>query len=183
MKTALLVIDMQMEMTFRTAAGRERVNPHAEDRIADLLGLFRARHLPVIHVHHDAPGTPVAFGQPGGAVMPCATPLPGETVLVKSASSAFTGTGLDTHLQEQGITRLVVVGAVAAFCVTSTTRSASDLGYKVLLPGDALIGFDLPRADGSRIPAATVLDVTLTLLGADFAEVLGTDAVEARLGS
>ena len=82
--------------------------------------------MPVIHVHHDEPGTPVAFGQPGGAVMECALPVAGETVLVKSRSSAFTGTGLDDHLKAQGIERLVVVGAVAAFCVTSTVRWASD---------------------------------------------------------
>ncbi len=181
--TALLVIDMQMEMIFRTEAGRERVNPAAEERIADLLALFRARGLPVIHVHHDQPGTPVAFGQPGGAVMPCAAPQPGETVLVKSASSAFTGTGLDAHLQARGITRLVIVGAVAAFCVTSTTRWAADLGYAVLLPADALIGFDLPRADGSRITAAAVLDVTLTVLGADFAKVLPAADIAGHLAA
>jgi nicotinamidase-related amidase len=170
--TALLVIDMQKEMEFRTRSGRERANPDAEAHIAELLALFRGRGLPVIHVHHDEPGTPVAFGQPGGAVMECALPVAGETVLVKSRSSAFTGTGLDDHLKAQGIERLVVVGAVAAFCVTSTVRWASDLGYRVLLPGDALVGFDLPRADGSRIAAGTVLDVTLTLLGADFAKVM-----------
>ncbi len=79
------------------------------------------------------------------------------------------------------IDRLVLVGAVAGFCVTSTTRAASDLGYAVILPGDALIGFDVPRADGSRIPAAEVLDVTLTLLGADFADVMPTAAVAAAL--
>ncbi len=72
MTTALLVIDMQMEMARRTEAGRDRANPDAERHIADLLALFRSRALPVIHVHHDEPGTPVTFGQPGGAVMPCA---------------------------------------------------------------------------------------------------------------
>lgn len=181
MTTALLVIDMQMEMARRTAAGRDRANPEAEGHIADLLALFRARGLPVIHVHHDEPGTPVTLDQPGGAVMPCAAPQEGETVLVKARSSAFAGTGLDAHLRAAGIDRLVLVGAVAGFCVTSTTRAASDLGYRVLLPGDALVGFDVPRADGSRIPAAQVLDVTLALLGADFAQVLPARAVAAAL--
>jgi nicotinamidase-related amidase len=181
MTTALLVIDMQMEMAHRTEAGRERANPGAEDRVAELLTLFRARGLPVVHVHHDEPGTPVAFGQPGGEVMPCARPVAGETVLVKSRSSAFAGTGLDAHLRGAGIGRLVVVGAVAAFCVTSTTRAASDLGYQVLLPSDALIGFDFPRPDGSRISAAALLDMTLTILGADFAQVLPSDGVAAAL--
>lgn len=181
MTTALLVIDMQMEMAHRTEAGRDRANPDAERHIADLLSLFRARGLPVIHVHHDQPGTQVAFGQPGAEVMPCAAPHPGDTVLVKSRSSAFSGTGLDRHLNTNGIERLVLVGAVAGFCITSTTRAASDLGHAVILPGDALIGFDVQRADGSRIPAAQVLDVTLALLGADFARVVRSEDVATLL--
>ncbi len=38
MTTALLIIDMQMEMAHRTKAGRDRANPQAERHIADLLG-------------------------------------------------------------------------------------------------------------------------------------------------
>jgi nicotinamidase-related amidase len=101
--------------------------------------------------------------------MPCAAPVGGETVLWKHGSSAFAGTGLDAHLRRLGVTELVVAGAVAAFCVTSTVRQASDLGYRVLLPQDALLGFDLPAHDGGRIDAATVQRVTLSILGADFA--------------
>lgn len=183
MTTALLVIDMQMEMTFRTLAGRERVNPDAESHVAALLALFRSEGRPVIHVHHHQSGTPVTLDAPGGAVMPCALPIEGETVRIKGGSSAFCGTGLDEHCRAQGITHLVICGAVAAFCVTSTTRQASDLGYRVLLPHDALIGFDIPRADGSRISAATVLDVTVALLGSDFARSMPTAEIAAALVS
>ena len=123
----------------------------------------------------------VAAGDANAAPMPCAVPLPGETVFVKHGSSAFAGTGLDAHLKAGGIDRLVVAGAVATFCVNSSVRSAADLGYPVLLAGDALVGFDLRRADGSRIPAATVLDVTLAALGADFARVLPAAEIAAAL--
>ncbi|MCC7321944.1 MAG: cysteine hydrolase [Rubellimicrobium sp.] len=180
-RTALVVIDMQEEMATRTRSGRDRANPGAEAHIADLLALFRARGLPVVHVHHDEPGSPVAFGQPGGAVMDCARPAPGEQVFVKSASSAFAGTGLDAWLRRQGIGRIVLVGAVAAFCVTTSTRVASDLGFQVILPGDALVGFDIPAHDGGRIDAATVLRVTLSLLGADFAQLVTTADVAGLL--
>ena len=87
----------------------------------------------------------------------------------KHGSSAFHSTGLDAHLRAQGTTELVVAGAVAAFCATSTVRQASDLGYHVLLPQDALLGFDLPAHDGGSLDAETVFRVTLSLLGADFA--------------
>jgi nicotinamidase-related amidase len=183
MTTALLVIDMQMGMAARIAAGRALAGPQAGARVADLLALFRERGAPVIHVHHDDadPASPFRRDTPGGAAMPCAMPLAEEVVLWKSGSSAFAGTGLDAYLRKRGIDRLVIAGAVAAFCVTSTTRWASDLGFRVILPGDALLAFDIPAHDGGRIDAATVLRVTLSLLGADFAQLVQTDAVAGLL--
>jgi nicotinamidase-related amidase len=183
MATALLIIDMQMGMAVRTAAGRPRANPHAETHVADLLALFRAKSLPVFHVFHDDPNpdSPFRKGLPEAEPMPCANPIPGEAIVWKSTSSAFSGTGLDALLRRQGIDRFVLIGAVAAFCVTSTCRSASDLGFQVILPGDALIGFDLPAHDGGRIDADTVLRVTLSLLGADFAQLTTAKDVASLL--
>lgn len=168
-------------MADRIAAGRAPVDPLAIDRMAALLALFRARGRPVVHVHHDQPGTPFARGVPSGAPMPGTAPTPDEAVLWKSRSSAFAGTGLDAHLRSIGVSRLVVIGAVAAFCVTSTVRAASDLGFSVILPGDALLGFDLPAHDGGHIDSTTVLRVTLSLLGADFAQLVTADQVAALL--
>jgi nicotinamidase-related amidase len=178
---AVLVIDMQEGMADRIRSGRPTATPDAPDRIAALLSQARRSGTPVIHVLHDDahPGSPFRKGEPGGEAMPCATPLPGETVLWKHGSSAFHGTGLDAHLKAHGIIELVVAGAVAAFCVTSTVRQASDLGYRVLLPQDALLGFDLPAHDGGQIDAATIFRVTLSLLGADFATLTTVDALAA----
>ena len=135
--------------------------------------------MPVIHILHDDPNpeSPFRKGEAGAAPMACVVPQAGETVLWKSGSSAFHGTGLDAHLKAEGISELVVVGAVAAFCVTSTVRQASDLGYRVLLPTDALLQFDLPAHDGGRIDAGTVFRVTLSLLGADFATLTSVDSL------
>jgi nicotinamidase-related amidase len=183
MTTAVLMIDMQMGMADRIAAGRLPVNPGAMDKMAELLALARGAGVAVIHVHHDDanPASPFRKGMAGAAPMPCAAPVAGEVVLWKSASSAFAGTGLEAHLKAQGIDRLIVAGAVAAFCVTSTVRAACDLGYRVLLPGDALLGFDLPAHDGGRIDAQTVQRVTLSLLGADFAELTTVDRLAGQL--
>ena len=174
---AVLVIDMQEGMASRISSGRALVRPEAPERIAALLADARQRGVPVIHVHHDDPdpASPFRKGAPGGMPMACAAPLPGEMVLWKHGSSAFHATGLDDHLRALRVTDLVVAGAVAAFCVTSTVRMASDLGYRVLLPQDALLGFDLPAHDGGRIDAATVQRVTLSILGADFAELTTVD--------
>lgn len=183
MRTALLCIDMQMGMADRIAAGRPQANPQAEAHVAALLALFRGQGWPVVHVFHDEPGTPFARDLPGGQPMPCALPLAGEAVLWKSRSSAFAGTGLEALLRQMGVERLVVVGAVAAFCVTSTVRSASDLGFAVILPGDALLAFDLPAHDGGRLEAEVVLRVTLSVLGADFARLVRAEDVAAVLAA
>ena len=183
MTTALLVIDMQMHMADRTAAGRPRCNPYAEVHVASLLALFRGQNRPVFHVlHHDTdPDSPFRQGLHEAEPMPCAVPMTGEVVFWKTGSSGFSGTGLDAALRRAGITRIVLVGAVAAYCITSTTRAGSDLGFDIVLPGDALLGFDLPGHDGSRIDPETALRVTLATLGSDFAQLVTTEQVAALL--
>jgi nicotinamidase-related amidase len=181
MTTALLVVDMQVEMADRIAGGRLPVIPEALAHMAQLAQLFRARGQEVVHVHHhdnDA-ASPFRRGTPSGAPMQGTAPQGDEAVFWKSGSSAFVGTGLDAYLRRKGVDLIVVIGAVAAFCVTSTVRAASDLGFKVILPSDALLGFDLPAHDGGRIDAQTVHLVTLSLLGADFAKVVTAREVEA----
>lgn len=183
MATALLVIDMQMHMADRTASGRPRCNPDAEIHVASLLALFRAKGLPVFHVlHHDLdPASDFQKGKHEAEPMPCAVPIEGEAVFWKTGSSGFSGTGLDAALRRAGITRIVLIGAVAAYCITSTTRAGHDLGFDIVLPGDALLGFDLPAHDGGRIDAETALRVTLATLGSDFARLMTTDQVAGLL--
>jgi len=81
-------------------------------------------------------------------------------------------------LRERGITHLVVVDAVAGFCVNSTGRSTSDLGFAVTVVTDAVIGFDLPSAGRD---AQTIFHVTMGLLETGFAELGESDAVIAKL--
>lgn len=181
MTTALVIIDMQAEMAARITAGRQHSDPAALDRVAAVLALFRARGLPVVHVLHDEPGTPFARDLPTSAPLACAAPLEGEPRIYKSGSSGFAGTGLDAMLRRMGVTRIVAVGAVAGFCVTSTVRAAADLGFAVLLPGDALLGFDIPAHDGGRIDAETVMRVTLSLLAGDFARLTTLEELPALL--
>ena len=181
--TALLIVDMQMEMANATAAGRPRANPQAEALTAELLSGFRAAGLPVVHVMHDDPRPTHRFrkDRPGGQAMPCAMPQDGEPVFWKAGSSGFSGTGLAEHLRAAGITRLVITGGVAAFCVASTVRAASDPGCEVLVPEDALIGFAMPSRHGGDLDAEAVLEVTLAGLQAGFATVLTTAQILEKL--
>lgn len=182
-ESALLVIDLQQEFTRRTQAGVPRSNLQAEGQVAALLAAFRARGLPIVHIHHDDPHPKSGFrlDKPTGAPIPEAAPRDGETVLVKRGSSAFSGTGLDEYLHAEGIKSLIVVGASVNFCVGSTVRAARDLGYQVGVVVDAVFGFGTTAPDGTAIAPQTVLDVTLGTLRGDFARLHTTAEVIAAL--
>lgn len=178
MTTALLVIDCQMEFARRTAAGIPRSNSDAEANIASVIAAFRAKRLPVLHVHHDDPNPNSGFrlGTPGGKVMPCAQGLAEEPVFVKHRSSAFVGTELEAYLRAGAITRVVIVGAAVNYCVASTVRMAADLGFSVSLVQDAVFGFGVIGPDGIDHGPAAVLSVTLGTL-AEFAAIVSARAV------
>lgn len=172
---ALIIIDMQMEMQRRLDSGRDCVNADAPERIAALAATYRNRGLPVIHICHrdDASTSPMHQDAAGYPPMPCAEALEGEAVFIKQTSSAFASTDLAAHLRQHGITELVVTGAVAGFCVNSTVRNGSDLGFTMTVVKDAILGFDLPHAG---LSAQVIFDVTMAHLEADFARLVQTSA-------
>lgn len=178
MATALLIVDMQMLMQERLDAGREHVNGQAGGNIAALAAAFRAARRPVIHVRHAEadPASAMHRDAPGCRPMPCAEARDNEPVFVKSTSSAFASTELEGYLHEVGITHLYVAGAVAGFCVNTTVRAGSDLGFRMSVVRDAVLGFDLPDAN---LSARTIFDVTMAHLESDFAEIVETRQVMA----
>lgn len=181
MGRALLIIDMQMEMRHRIDARLDHVNPDAPDRIAALVAGFRGMGLPVIHIRHRAlsPDSRLSEGAAGYPPMPCAEAAPGEAVFIKHGSSGFADTVLERHLRAAGITELVVVGAVAGFCVNTTVRAGSDLGFAMVVVRDGVIGFGLPAAGGTgaMLSAQTVFDVTMAHLESDFARLVDSETL------
>ncbi len=176
---ALLIIDMQMEMQHRIDAGMDCVNPDAAQRISELSTFFRDRSWPVIHIRHSDPNPASSMHENGAGYppMPCAEAAKGDIVFYKHTSSAFVSTGLHAHLTEQKITDLVVVGAVAGFCVNSAVRSGCDLGFNMTVVEDAVIGFSLPDLKQS---AQDIFDMTMAHLKADFADVITSDGILRR---
>lgn len=179
--TALIIIDMQMEMQHRIATGRDCVNADAPSRLTELAASFRKRVLPVIHIRHRAidPGSPFHPDAAGFQPMACAVSLKGEPVFLKTTSSPFASTGLFGYLQEHGITDLVVTGAVAGFCVNTTVRAGSDLGFNMTVVRDCVLGFDMPSA---QLSARVIFDVTMAHLESDFAKVADTASLLAEQG-
>jgi nicotinamidase-related amidase len=61
----------------------------------------------------------------------------GDLIVHKRASDSFYDTSLQYELDKHGIANLVVVGGQTEYCVETTVRRATTLGYNVTLVGDA----------------------------------------------
>jgi nicotinamidase-related amidase len=81
---ALILIDLQIG--FDEPYWGLRNNPEAEGNISKLLGEWRAKGWPVIHVHHHSqnPVSPLHPDNPGCKVKPEFAPIPGEPVFEKT---------------------------------------------------------------------------------------------------
>ncbi len=176
MKTALLVIDVQMAFAHRDAGGAARSCPQAEQNIGALLTGFRGQADKVIHIHHHSLDETSAFRADlqGCAIQPFAQPVMNEQVIVKHVNSAFIGTTLEADLRAASITRLVVCGATANHCVETTTRMAGNLGFDVLYASDAVWAYGVIGPDGVEHTPEEVHSMSLCNLDGEFAQVLTT---------
>jgi nicotinamidase-related amidase len=179
MKTALLVIDVQMALADDDANGAERSCPEAEQNITALLTDFRKRYEKVIHIHHHglAPEDPFNANASGSAVQPYAKPLEGEAVIIKNVSSGFIGTSLESDLREANIERVVLCGAAANYCVESTARMAGNLGFDTIYTSDAVWGYAETGPDGIAHSAEQIHSMSLCNINEEFARVMGTAQV------
>ncbi|KAJ7731683.1 Isochorismatase-like protein [Mycena maculata] len=204
-ETALVVIDVQQAFIDPSFLKRERSTPNLQPNITTLLAGFRAKHLPVIHIHHIDTGKFDPEGRslwnekthPEG-VLPqdYVTPLAGEPVLRKyDQSSAFGAhlvsdrtTSLKDVLDSQGIKTVVLVGQSSPHCVSSTARSAFDLGLSVVVVGDACATYaagipEFPGVakgdikEGKGWSAELVHGIAMAHLDGDIADVVGTPEV------
>jgi len=173
--TALLLIDCQK--AWDDPYWGQRNNPEVEGQIARLLATFRNTGRPVLHVKHNSkdPNSPLHPEEPGNAFKPEAAPLPGEPLFEKSVHTAFFGTNLEAYLREHEIDRLVIAGFITNWCVSSTARTANNLGFKVVVVHDACATFGFEDPFGAMVSAEEMHRVGLTELHGAFAMVLGTE--------
>jgi nicotinamidase-related amidase len=156
-KQALVLIDLQNDYfpggKF-TLVGTDA----AADKAAKLLAQFRAQKAPVIHVRHESTEPNPGFFAPGsaGAEINAKVKNQGdEPVITKNQINAFQGTDLKKVLDAQGITDLVIVGAMSHMCVDGATRAAVDFGYGTTVIHDACATLDV-EFNGVKVPAAQV---------------------------
>src|ERR1700722_2007429 len=176
----LLLIDLQQ------AIGDPRFGPRnnegAEEIVEALLAAWRAEDLPIIHIRHDstAAASPYRPDAPGHAFLPQARPREGETIIGKSANSAFVATDLEAALDRLGATTLVVCGVLTNNSLEATVRHGGNLGYRVFVVADACWAVDKRDLSGRLWPAADVHALSLANLQGEYAEIVsGAMALQA----
>jgi len=179
--STLLVVDLQEG--FDAPSWGRRNNPHLEERVADLLRVWRGTGRPVVHVRHMStdPSSPLRPGQPGNAFKPETAPVAGEAVIEKSVNSAFIGTSLEIDLRRAGCRGLIIVGLTTNHCVSTTARTAGNLGFVTSVVSDATATFDRVGPDGIEYRAELIHAMALSDLHGEFATVVDTAAVVAAV--
>lgn len=180
---ALLLVDVQQGLDDPRWGARN--NPDAEQRIADLLAVWRATGRPVIHVQHLSlvPQSPLREDAPGHAFKAQARPIADEPVFQKHVNSAFIGTELEAHLRSSGIDSLVIVGITTDHCVSTTARMAANLGFDVTVVEDATTTFERRGPDGTLYSADLMHRVELASLNGEFATVRSSQDILAAAGA
>lgn len=148
----------------------------AAARARSVLDAARQRGDLIVHVRHEFLDPAAPFFNPGtdGAVINAvAEPQGDEPVVTKNAVNAFKDTNLREILDENGVSDVVIVGAMSHMCIDAATRAASDLGYRTTVIHDACATRDL-EFQGTTIPAAQVHAAMMSGLAFGYADV--TDA-------
>jgi len=163
--SALIIIDVQH--FYYPGGAASLVEPEQASRNASkVLGSFRAEGDLVVHVRHQA--------SKGGEIHEHVAPIEGEKVFTKTEVSCFNGTDLLAYLQEKQISELVIAGMMTHMCVEAAVRAAHDLGFEVILIGDACATRDLEFGK-TRVAAADVHASTLATLARTYANVVTTE--------
>lgn len=197
MNRALIVIDVQE--SFRARPLWEAIsNPKIAHQVDRLVRLARKAGDTVVWVLHSEPGTGNTFDPALGHVrlLNELERRADEPLLHKTSHNAFTTTNLQQLLTERGIRELTVCGIRTEQCVETTTRLASDLGYRVTFVTDAtatnaIAHPDAPAdmsvaellADPRTLSAEDVIRRTEYALAGRFATIATVDGLEAAAES
>lgn len=168
--TALIVIDAQESFRHRPYWSDADTAAYF-DRQQALIDGARAAGIAVVQIFHVEPEG--AFSLASGWVTPLA-PLrvQADAVFHKTRHSALVGSGLDVWLTERGIRRLLISGIRTEQCCETTTRHASDLGYRVDFVSEATLTFAMRDAHGRDWSAAEIKARSELVLDGRFARIV-----------
>lgn len=130
--SVLLIIDVQIGLV----AGQDPID-HPDElfiQINNLINKARATETYIIYVQ-DVDVAP--FDSPDFAIHSAVAPIQGDLIIQKRAADAFYETSLQHELESRDIKHLVVAGCKTEYCIDTTCRIATNLGYDITLAGDA----------------------------------------------
>lgn len=169
MTQVLILIDIQKGFDLHAFWGGKRNNSTMETNARRVLAHARAEAWPIFHVQHNSKNlaSPLHPDHEGNGFKEGFEPWPAEIVIGKSVNSAFINTNLEQQLRDLGATELVICGISTEHCVSTTTRMAGNLGFNVLLVGDACHAW--PHGEFN---ADLVHRMELAILDGEFAKVV-----------
>lgn len=169
---ALVVVDIQND--YFPGGKMELVGAmEAAEVAAKVKADFKARGLPVFMIQHISKSPTATFflpGTPGVEVHDSVKVAEGDQLIVKHFPNSFRETDLLEKLNEGSITELTIVGMMTHMCIDTTTRAASDLGFKVEVIGEACATRNLEH-NGVLVSAKEVQAAYLAALNGSFATV------------
>lgn len=174
-KKALIVIDIQNDYF---PGGKYTLDgiDEASANAAQLIAAARKSGDLVVHIRHEFPTSDAPFfapGTTGAETHGNVKAADGEAVIVKNQINCFRDTDLKGHLDKNGITDVVICGAMSHMCIDAATRAANDLGYNCTLVHDACATLDL-EFNGTKVPAKSAHAAYMAALGFAYADLKST---------
>ena len=174
-KTALILVDIQNDY-FTGGRWPVALMDSVAANAARLLENARSNGHRVIHIRHEARSDTAPFfrkGTVGAETHASVAPIGDEPVVIKHNASSFRDTDLQDRLD--GITDLVICGAMSQMCIDAHARAGADLGYGVTVISDAS-GAKEQDFDGQHVTAAQEQAAIMAPLAMSYGRVLTTDA-------
>jgi len=178
---ALLIVDMYRAFVDPAYPFSTPSAPAAVQNIGKVLNRARASGCPVFYSKARRRSIPAERGRSKATaslapvmgrpeayeIVPELRPLDTESVIVKSAPSAFFGTDLAAYLIYAGSDTVIVTGTVTSSCVRATVLDAFSYNFRVIVPAECVCDrstvahkvtlFDIHMKYGDVIPVSDVL--------------------------
>jgi nicotinamidase-related amidase len=179
MKQALLVIDVQESFRRRPYWDDAEAAPFQE-HLQNLLDRGARAGIPAIQILHEEIADDAAnpFSEKSGLLrtLEGTRYTPAATFRKTVHSSLYArdpqGATLEQWLRQNGVEEVLVAGIRTEQCCETTTRHASDAGFKVRFVLDATLTFAMTSASGRRYSPADIRDRTALVLDGRFARIV-----------
>jgi len=178
---ALIVIDVQ-ESFRKRPYWRANELPVFLGNVQSLIDLARARDIPIAQVFHEELTDDASdpFSRASGLVRPMQElSLRPDGVFHKNVHSALfgrtaDGVTLESWLRHKAVEEVLITGIRTEQCCETTTRHASDLGFKVRYVTDATLTFPMQSRSGREFSPAEIRERTELVLDGRFARIVTT---------